>query len=85
MVFNKSRLGFEAVRGLITNDSLFIMDRVNKQFYKSSPEAIEKEFKIKLTYNQIESILIGNMIENYSNKDNILREGDYILRLREID
>ena len=54
------------------------MDRVNKQFYKSSPEAIEKEFKIKLTYNQIESILIGNMIENYSDKDNILREGDYI-------
>ena len=71
-------LGFEAVRGLITKDSLLIMDRVNKQFYKSSPEAIEKEFKIKLNYNQIESILIGNMIENYSDNDNILREGDYI-------
>ena len=71
-------LGFEAVRGLITNDSLLIMDRVNKQFYKSSPEAIEKEFKIKLNYNQIESILIGNMIENYSDNDNVLREGDYI-------
>jgi len=71
-------LGFEAARGLITENSLLIIDRVNKQFIKSSPEAFEKEFKIKLNYNQIESILIGNMINNYSDEDNVIREGDYI-------
>lgn len=71
-------LGFEAARGLITENSLKIIDRVNKQVLLASPEAFEREFKIKLRYDQIESILIGNMIENYSDEDNIIREGDYI-------
>ena len=53
-----NRLAF----AIIGKDGPLIMDRINKHFYKSSPEAIEKEFKIKLNYNQIESILIGNMI-----------------------
>ena len=71
-------LGFEAARGLVTENTLWIIDRVNKQFIKSSPQAFEKEFKIKLNYNQIESILIGNMINNYSDENNVIREGDYI-------
>ena len=71
-------LGFEAARGLITENSLKIIDRVNKEVLLASPEAFEREFKIKLRYDQIESILIGNMIENYSDEDNIIREGDYI-------
>ena len=71
-------LGFEAARGLITENFLQIIDRVNKQVIISSPDAIEKEFKIKLRYDQIESILIENMIENYSENDNITREGDFL-------
>lgn len=71
-------LGFEAARGVVTESELLIIDRVNKQVIKSSPEAFEKEFKIKLNYNQIESILIGNMIKNYSDEDHVVREGDYI-------
>ena len=67
-------LGVEAARGLITKDEFFIIDRVNKQVIQSTPDIIEREFKIKLRYDQIESILIGNMIENYSEEENIIRE-----------
>ena len=46
-------LGVEAARGLITKDEFFIIDRVNKQVIQSTPDIIEREFKIKLNFDQI--------------------------------
>ena len=63
--------------GLITKDELTIIDRVNKQVIKSTPDIIEKTFKIKLNFEQLESILIGNLLYDISNKDQFIREGNY--------
>ena len=70
-------LGFEAARGLITKDELTIIDRVNKQVIRSTPDIIERTFKIKLNFEQLESILIGNLLYGISNEDQFIREGNY--------
>ena len=59
-------LGIEAARGLVTKDEITIIDRVNKQVIKSTPDIIENTFKIKLNFEQLESILTGNLLYDIS-------------------
>lgn len=69
-------LGIEGFRGLITKDEFKLIDRVNKQVIISTPEIIEREFKVKLDFKQIESILTGNLLFDMTDSDNIVREGN---------
>ena len=59
-------LGVEAARGMITRDEFIIIDRVNKQVIKSSLDIVEKEFKMKLSFDQLESALTGNLLYGIS-------------------
>ncbi len=70
-------LGVEAARGLITKDEFIIIDRVNKQVIQSSLDIVEKEFKMKLSFEQLESALTGNLLYDISTSDIISREGNY--------
>ena len=72
----RAGLGIEFFRGLITKDEFKLIDRVNKRVIISTPKIIEKEFKIKLDFEQIESILVGNLLYKISESDKILREGN---------
>jgi len=72
----RAGLGIEFFRGLITKDEFQLIDRVNKRVIISTPKIIEKEFKIKLDFEQIESILVGNLLYKISESDKILREGN---------
>ena len=68
--------GIEGFRGLITKDEFKLIDRVNKRVIISTPKIIEKEFKVKLDFQQIESLLVGNLLYKISESDKILREGN---------
>ena len=70
-------LGIEAARGLVTKEEIIIIDRVNKQVIKSTPDIIENTFKIKLNFKQLEAILTGNLLYEISEDDNFVREGNY--------
>ena len=70
-------LGIEADRGLVTKEEIIIIDRVNKQVIKSTPDIIENTFKIKLNFEQLEAILTGNLLYDISDDDNLVREGNY--------
>ena len=70
-------LGIEAARGLVTKEEIIIIDRVNKQVIKSTPDIIENTFKIKLNFEQLEAILTGNLLYDISDDDNLVREGNY--------
>ena len=59
-------LGVEAARGLITKEEFIIIDRVNKHVIISTPDIIEREFKINLNFEQLESILTGNLLYEIS-------------------
>ena len=76
-------LGIEAARGLVTKDEIVIIDRVNKQVIKSTPDIIENTFKIKLNFEQLESILTGNLLYDISESDNLVSEGNYFKIIQE--
>lgn len=54
-------VGIEAARGIITQDSLILMDRVNKEAYYFSFDSLSRKFDFDFSYNLFQSVLIGDL------------------------
>ncbi|OEK05470.1 DUF4292 domain-containing protein [Roseivirga misakiensis] len=59
----------EGVRGQITQDSLVLIDRLNKQVIRYSFDDLTKEFKFKFNYDLFQAVLIGDMPFEVSQED----------------
>lgn len=68
-------LGIEAARGIITQDSIVLVDRINKTYSIYSFDALSKKFNFRLSYHLIESLILGNSSQPVSNGDQAYREG----------
>ena len=55
-----SKFGFEAGRALITKDSVFAMERIQKTYIKTSISELSEKAGLELSYSFIEDFLIGN-------------------------
>lgn len=60
-------LGLEAARILITQDSLFFMNRINKEYVCSDFSYISQRFKVDVDFNMLQSLLLGNDFGDYEN------------------
>lgn len=56
-------LGIEVARILITTDSIFVMDRLNKKYTKADFKYLNDLLKLKVDYNTIQNIIIGNFFQ----------------------
>lgn len=56
------KLGFEVARVLIRPDSVFIVDRLNKEYSVNAFGAFLSEYNIELGFGDLQQVLIGNMI-----------------------
>ncbi len=54
-------LGIEAARGIITQDSIVLVNRLNKEFSVYDYKTLGQKFNFDLDYNLLQSILLGNM------------------------
>lgn len=68
-------LGIEAARGIITQDSMVIVDRIKKTYSIYSFESLSKKFNFDLNYHLIESLILGNSGKQISSNDEAYREG----------
>ena len=68
-------LGIEAARGIITHDSIMIIDKINKEYTVKAVREFTDKVHFKLDLQLLESILVGNLIWP-------VREGDKITRSR---
>lgn len=68
-------LGIEAARGIITLDSMVLVDRINKTYSIYNFETLSKKFNFNLNYHLIESLILGNSSQPLSNEDQAYREG----------
>ena len=66
-------VGIEAARGIITQDSLILMDRVNKEAYYFSFDSLSKKFEFDFSYDLFQSVLIGDLPFGQDNDDEIER------------
>lgn len=56
---NFTVLGIEGARLLITKDSLFLIDRINKEYYTNSLERMSTQYNIPFNFKSVEAFLLG--------------------------
>lgn len=62
-------LGLEAARVLITQDSLFFMNRITKEYMGCTFSYITNRFKVDVDFNMLQSLLLGNDFSAYENNN----------------
>lgn len=68
------KLGFEIGRALITPDSAFIVDRLNKEYYAKSLQDFTAEYNAPFTFEDLQQVLAGGPLpvapgRSFSRKD----------------
>ncbi|WP_255069700.1 DUF4292 domain-containing protein [Lacihabitans sp. LS3-19] len=54
-------MGLEAARVSINPDTLFLLDRLNRNYYKVSFVELSKQFDFEIDFKMIQSLLVGNL------------------------
>lgn len=74
-----SSTGVEAIRSIIQKDSIFVIDRINKEYRKFSFDSLQRAYNIPIDYNMIQGVLIGNLIKSRKNNDKVLKDEDFFI------
>lgn len=76
-----SKLGIEGARGLITQDSIFLLDRLNNQLQVFDYQSLSKKFNIPISFSLLQSAILGNVPvnENPDLKIRVTKEKDLFL------
>lgn len=61
-------LGIEAVRLLVTRDSVFLLDRVHKTYLKRDMRYFEDQLKTNVSYEMLQSVIVGNYFQYQKNE-----------------
>lgn len=69
----------EVVRGLITRDSILIVDRYHKEYYQYDFNTLSQKFNFQLSFDLIQSILVGNMPIPKKENQRFKKEKDYFM------
>lgn len=80
--FNLSgTLGVQGVRGIITRDSVKILNRVEKSYYPYDFKEVSKEFEFPIDYNLIQAMILGDMPRQLEDNNSIKKSNDrYIIK-----
>ena len=70
-------LGIEALRCLITTDSVFVIDRVNKEYLMLNYTQLSEKFNFNIDYHILQSIVLGSLPMRRKENDPVSLEGDY--------
>ncbi len=70
-------VGIEVTRILITPDTVLILNRLDKVFYKFGFEEISKYFSFEVNFSLIQAIMLGNLPGAIDDKTIVNKEGDY--------
>jgi len=74
-----SAVGIEGARGIITRDSIRVIDRLNKIYRVYDFSTLSKDFNFNLTYDLIQSVIFGQMPISRKTSDLIEKEKTYLI------
>src|SRR6478609_6331168 len=74
-----SVIGVQGGRVLINQDSITIVNTLDKEYFVFSYEELSKRFNFKMDYNVVEAAMLGNLIEPRVPSDRIKRESSFDL------
>ena len=75
-----SAVGYEAARVMLTPDSIFLMNRSERNYYKGNVDYISDKLDVNLSFQMVQNLLLGNPV-GLDSLDNIKRSNakDYFL------
>ncbi|GAB2565064.1 DUF4292 domain-containing protein [Spirosoma areae] len=74
-----SKLGIEAVRGLITRDSIFIIDKIHREYSVYDFPTLSKQFNFQMNFELLQALIVGNLPLPKRPAQKIKNERDYLL------
>lgn len=75
--FNLSgTLGVQGLRGIMTQDSIKMLNRVDKEYWLMDYEALSKEFNFKIDFSIIQAMVLGEMPKGMQEGEKITEEVD---------
>ncbi|MBD2751482.1 DUF4292 domain-containing protein [Spirosoma validum] len=74
-----SKLGIEAVRGLITRDSITIIDKIHREYSVYDFPTLSKQFNFNMNFELLQALIVGNLPLPKRPAQKIKNERDYLL------
>ncbi|WP_461065265.1 DUF4292 domain-containing protein [Spirosoma horti] len=74
-----SKLGIEAVRGLITRDSITIVDKIHREYSVYDFPTLSKQFNFDMNFELLQALIVGNLPLPKRPAQKIKNERDYLL------
>ncbi|GAB3024156.1 DUF4292 domain-containing protein [Spirosoma pulveris] len=74
-----SKLGIEAVRGMITRDSITIVDKIHHEYSVYDFPTLSKRFNFNLSFDLLQALIVGNLPLPKRPAQKIKNERDYLL------
>lgn len=78
-----SKLGIEAVRALITRDSVVIMDKLQQEYVVTDFPTLSRQFNFDMNYDLLQALIVGNLPLPKRPAQKIKNERDYLLLRQE--
>ncbi|MEZ0608743.1 DUF4292 domain-containing protein [Fibrella sp. WM1] len=74
-----SKLGIEAVRALISRDSVVIMDKLQQEYIVTDFPTLSRQFNFEMNYDLLQALIVGNLPLPKRPAQKIKNERDYLL------
>ncbi|GAB4038173.1 DUF4292 domain-containing protein [Spirosoma jeollabukense] len=74
-----SKLGIEAVRGLITKDSIVIIDKIHREYSVYDFPTLSKQFNFDMNFELLQALIVGNLPLPKQPAQKVKNERDYLL------
>ncbi len=71
-------VGIEGIRTQITKDSIYLIDRINKQYLESDLDTLTRLLKFEIDYKLMQAILLGDMPLPRYDAEQVSTEGKFL-------
>lgn len=69
MWISARKMGFEIGRLMLTEDSVWLLDRINNQYFAGDYLFFQNQFGIDVDYNLVQALFLGDPLSNWSEDD----------------
>lgn len=74
-----SKLGIEAARGLITRDSIVIIDKIHREYSVYDFPTLSKQFNFAMNFDLLQALIVGNLPLPKRPAQKVKNERNYLL------
>ncbi len=71
--------GVEAARGIATQDSLIIMNRLDNEYMAYDFKKLSEEFNFDITFDLLQAALLGNLPVDVDQEDRVRKENNFFI------